>query len=82
MAWLIVGLGNPGPEYERTQHNLGFLVIDRLGERNAIRVNRQDSQALIGVGSVAGDQVILAKPQMFMNRSGPSVKSLTDKHAI
>jgi PTH1 family peptidyl-tRNA hydrolase len=79
---LIVGLGNPGPEYERTQHNLGFLVIDRLGERNAIRVTRQDSQALTGVGKIAGHDVMLAKPQLFMNRSGPSVKALTEKHAI
>ena len=79
---MIVGLGNPGPEYERTQHNLGFLAVDRLGERNSIRVTRQDSQALIGVGGIAGQDVILAKPQMFMNRSGSSVKLLAEKHAI
>jgi PTH1 family peptidyl-tRNA hydrolase len=82
VPWLIVGLGNPGPEYERTQHNLGFLAIDRLAERNSIRISRQDSRALIGVGSIAGREVILAKPQTFMNRSGPSVKALADKHGV
>jgi peptidyl-tRNA hydrolase, PTH1 family len=82
VPWLIVGLGNPGPEYERTQHNLGFLVIDRLAERNSIRVTRQDSRALAGVGVVAGDAVILAKPQTFMNLSGPSVKALAEKHSV
>jgi peptidyl-tRNA hydrolase, PTH1 family len=82
VAWLIVGLGNPGPEYERTQHNLGFLAIDRLGERNSIRVTRHDSRALTGAGVIAGENVILAKPQLFMNRSGPSVKALKEKHDI
>jgi peptidyl-tRNA hydrolase, PTH1 family len=82
VPWLIVGLGNPGPEYERTQHNLGFLVIDRLAERNFIRINRQDSKALIGVGTVSGQDVILTKPQTFMNRSGPAVKALSEKHGI
>ena len=82
MPWLIVGLGNPGAEYERTQHNLGFLVVDRLAERNGIRVTRQDSKALIGVGVIAGQAVILAKPQTFMNLSGPSVKALAEKHSV
>jgi PTH1 family peptidyl-tRNA hydrolase len=79
---LIVGLGNPGPEYERTQHNLGFLVMDRLGERNSIRITRHDSKALAGVGSIAGQPVILAKPQTFMNLSGSSVKALAEKHSV
>jgi peptidyl-tRNA hydrolase, PTH1 family len=82
VPWLIVGLGNPGPEYERTQHNLGFLVIDRLGERNSIRITRQDSKALTGMGKIAGQDVILAKPQTFMNLSGPSVKALAEKHGV
>ena len=82
MPWLIVGLGNPGTEYELTQHNLGFLVVDRLAERNSIRVTRQDSKALIGLGSLSGQDVILAKPQTFMNRSGPAVKALSEKHGV
>jgi PTH1 family peptidyl-tRNA hydrolase len=82
VPWLIVGLGNPGPEYELTQHNLGFLVIDRLAERNGIRVTRHDSRALIGTGSIAGQPVILAKPQTFMNLSGTSVRALAEKHGV
>jgi peptidyl-tRNA hydrolase, PTH1 family len=79
--WLVVGLGNPGPEYERTPHNLGFLVIDRLAVANGgIRVNRPDSKSLIGAGQIAGQPVLLAKPQAFMNLSGPSVKALMAKH--
>jgi PTH1 family peptidyl-tRNA hydrolase len=80
--WLIVGLGNPGPEYELTPHNVGFLVVDRLAAANKIRVNRHDSKALAGVGSFGGVPVMLAKPQTFMNLSGPSVKSLLAKHEI
>jgi PTH1 family peptidyl-tRNA hydrolase len=82
VPWLIVGLGNPGPEYERTQHNLGFLAIDRIAERNSIRVTRQDSKALIGIGTISGQDVILAKPQTFMNRSGPAVEALATKHDV
>jgi peptidyl-tRNA hydrolase, PTH1 family len=77
---LIVGLGNPGPEYEFTAHNLGFLVVDRLGERNGIRVNRKDCMALVGQGSVAGHRVMLAKPQTYMNVSGHSVGGLLAKY--
>jgi len=82
VPWLIAGLGNPGPEYEHTYHNLGFLAIDRLAERNGIRVTRQDSRALLGIGSVSGQEVLLAKPQTFMNLSGGSVKALMDKHSV
>ena len=79
---LIVGLGNPGPDYELTAHNLGFLVIDRLAERNRIKVGRKDSRALVGQGMVAGKKVLLAKPQTFMNVSGESVQGLVVKHEI
>jgi peptidyl-tRNA hydrolase, PTH1 family len=82
VPWLIAGLGNPGPEYEHTYHNLGFLAIDRLAERNSIRVTRMDSRALLGVGCVSGQEVLLAKPQTFMNLSGSSVKALLDKHGV
>jgi PTH1 family peptidyl-tRNA hydrolase len=79
---LVVGLGNPGEEYEQTAHNLGFLVVDRLAERNGIQVKRKDSRALIGNGSIGGGKVLLAKPQTFMNVSGESVKGLLVKHEI
>src|SRR5690349_14446891 len=79
---LVVGLGNPGDDYAETAHNLGFLVVDRLAERNGIKVSRKDSRALIGQGSVAGTRVLLAKPQTFMNLSGESVNGLLVKHEI
>ena len=77
--WLVVGLGNPGPAYELTNHNLGFLVVDRLAESNQIRVTRKESMALVGQGKFSGATVALAKPQTFMNVSGPSVQSLMAK---
>ncbi len=79
---LVVGLGNPGAEYEFTAHNLGFLVVDRLAERNAIRVARKDSMALVGQGSIGGHRVMLAKPQTFMNLSGPAVNGLLAKNDL
>jgi PTH1 family peptidyl-tRNA hydrolase len=81
-TWLVVGLGNPGPDYERTWHNLGFLAADRLAQRNGIRITRPDSKALIGAGRISGVEVILAKPQTYMNLSGSSVQMLVDKHDI
>jgi len=80
--WLIAGLGNPGPEYEHTAHNLGFLVVDRLAARNSLRVTRKDSMALVGQGAIGGQRVLLAKPQTFMNVSGPSIKGLLSKHEL
>jgi peptidyl-tRNA hydrolase, PTH1 family len=79
---LIVGLGNPGPEYQWTPHNLGFLAVDELANRNGIRVERPEAQALVGLGKVAGKEVILAKPQTYMNLSGNSVGRLMDKYEV
>lgn len=79
---LVVGLGNPGPEYESTPHNLGFLTVDRLAGRHSIRVSRLECRALVGAGRVEGRPVLLAKPQTFMNLSGQSVKGLLDKHGL
>jgi peptidyl-tRNA hydrolase, PTH1 family len=79
---LVVGLGNPGEEYELTAHNIGFLVVDRLAERHGIKVGRKDSIALVGQGKVAGQKVLLAKPQTYMNDSGQSVQSLLVKNEI
>jgi PTH1 family peptidyl-tRNA hydrolase len=77
---MVVGLGNPGPQYEKTLHNLGFLVIDRLAERNAIRVTRPEARALVGQGRISGAEALLVKPQTFMNLSGTSVKPLAEKY--
>jgi len=80
--FLVAGLGNPGEEYALTPHNLGFLTVDRLAERHGIRVTRKDSKALVGVGEVDGQAVMLAKPQTFMNLSGTSLAPLMEKHSI
>jgi PTH1 family peptidyl-tRNA hydrolase len=77
---LIVGLGNPGPEYARTPHNLGFRVVDRLAERAGIRVTRPEAQSYIGRGQIAGHDVVLAKPQTYMNASGRAVRDLADRY--
>ena len=79
---LIVGLGNPGPEYQWTPHNLGFLAVDELANRSGVRVERPEAQALVGLGKVAGKEVILAKPQTYMNLSGNSVGRLMDKYEV
>jgi PTH1 family peptidyl-tRNA hydrolase len=79
---LIVGLGNPGPEYQWTPHNLGFLAVDELANRCGIRVERPEGKALIGLGKVAGEEVILAKPQTYMNLSGISVRDLLEKYGL
>jgi PTH1 family peptidyl-tRNA hydrolase len=80
--FLVAGLGNPGEEYALTPHNLGFLTVDRLAERYGIRVTRKDSRALIGLGEIDEQPVMLAKPQTFMNLSGTSLKPLMEKHSI
>jgi peptidyl-tRNA hydrolase, PTH1 family len=80
--YLVVGLGNPGEEYEKTPHNLGFRVVDLLAQRYAIRVSRKDSKALTGVGEIAGKPVMLAKPHTYMNLSGVSVAGLMAKHSL
>jgi PTH1 family peptidyl-tRNA hydrolase len=79
---LIVGLGNPGPEYQWTPHNLGFLAVDEIANRAAIRVDRPEGTALVGRGKVAGQEVILAKPQTYMNLSGMSVRGLLNKYEL
>ena len=79
---LIVGLGNPDPEYQWTPHNLGFMAVDELANRNAIRVERPEGKALVGRGKIAGEEVLLAKPQTYMNLSGVSVRELMAKYEL
>jgi len=80
--FLVAGLGNPGEQYALSPHNLGFLAVDRLAEQFGIRVTRKDSRALIGLGEIDGREVMLAKPQTFMNLSGESLAPLMEKHQI
>jgi len=79
---LIVGLGNPDPEYQWTPHNLGFMAVDELANRNGIRVERPEGKALVGKGKIAGEDVLLAKPQTYMNLSGISVRELLGKYEL
>jgi PTH1 family peptidyl-tRNA hydrolase len=79
---LIVGLGNPDPEYQWTPHNLGFMAVDELANRAAIRVERPEGKALVGRGKLAGEQILLAKPQTYMNLSGISVRELLAKYEL
>ena len=79
---LIVGLGNPDPEYQWTPHNLGFMAVDQLANRGAIRVERPEGKALVGRGMLAGEVVVLAKPQTYMNLSGLSVRELLAKYEL
>ena len=81
-SWLFAGLGNPGPEYELTPHNLGFLAVERLAVRNGFKIARKDCMAFVGQGTVAGEKVLVAKPQTYMNVCGPSVKGLMVKNEI
>jgi PTH1 family peptidyl-tRNA hydrolase len=67
---LIVGLGNPGLEYARTRHNVGFQCLDYLAARHNIAFDKKNMKAIWGKGALAGKEVILAKPQTFMNLSG------------
>ena len=77
---LIVGLGNPGREYEMTRHNLGFMLIDRLFTRGGGRRFRSESNAKVAEVTVAGQRVLLAKPQTYMNLSGDAVRPLLDRY--
>jgi peptidyl-tRNA hydrolase, PTH1 family len=79
---LIVGLGNPDPEYQWTPHNLGFMGVDELANRSGIRVERPEAKALVGRGKLAGEDVVLAKPQTYMNLSGISVRELLEKYEL
>jgi PTH1 family peptidyl-tRNA hydrolase len=80
--WLIVGLGNPGIEYAWTPHNLGFLTVDRLAESAGICIERPEAKSLIARGKLAGQEIVLAKPQTMMNLSGMAVRELLDRLEI
>ena len=73
VEWLVVGLGNPGPKYEWTRHNVGFLVVDELAERASIPVQKLKYKALTNTTVIGGQSVLLMKPTTYMNLSGESV---------
>lgn len=80
--FLIVGLGNPTKQYEKTRHNIGFDVIDALAEKYNISVSEKKHKALCGKGAIDGVKVVLAKPQTFMNLSGESVAELLNYYKL
>ena len=79
--FLIVGLGNPGAEYEWTRHNVGFMLVDRLARESGREIKRAECRALVGFADVDGRRVELAKPQTYMNLSGEAVSCLLAKEA-
>ena len=80
--YIIVGLGNPGKQYENTRHNMGFLAVDLLAEKYNIEVNKVKFKALVGEGRIAGQKVLLVKPQTYMNLSGEAVRQAMDFYKI
>jgi len=79
---LIVGLGNPGIEYQFTPHNLGFLTVDRLADRTKVNVSNRHCRAVNGRTRIGSEEVLLAKPETFMNLSGLSVAELVKKYEV
>jgi PTH1 family peptidyl-tRNA hydrolase len=79
---LIVGLGNPGKEYSTNRHNIGFLCINHLARQQHISLDKKQGKARVGAGFISGTQVVLAKPQTYMNASGIAVISLLNKHKL
>jgi len=79
---LIVGLGNPGKEYSTNRHNIGFLCINHFAKLHRIVLDKKQGKARTGTGTVAGEEVVLAKPQTYMNLSGQSVSLLMQKYKV
>ncbi len=75
IEYIVVGLGNPGKEYEKTRHNAGFITIDYIAKQCSARIDRAKYQALVGEAEIAGKRVLLMKPQTFMNNSGEAVSA-------
>lgn len=79
---VIAGLGNPGNKYENTRHNVGFSTIDLLSSKHGIKVNKLKHKALTGEGTIAGERVLLVKPQTFMNLSGESIREIAEWYKL
>jgi PTH1 family peptidyl-tRNA hydrolase len=79
---LVIGLGNPGPEYQWTPHNAGFLAVDRIAEDSGVALTNRRGRALTAKALVAGREVVLAKPETWMNLSGESVVSLVREFGV
>lgn len=82
VEWVIVGLGNPGPEYARTRHNVGFDLIDELAAKHRIKIDRAKHKARLGVGQIDGTGVALVKPMTYMNLSGQSIAPILREYGV
>lgn len=80
--YIIVGLGNPDRQYQNTRHNIGFDVVDAIAEKYGIAVGEKKHKAVIGKGFIAGQKVVLVKPQTYMNLSGESVRAVIDFYKV
>ena len=80
--WLVIGLGNPGPEYAGSRHNMGFLSVDELARRQRATVSHREAKSLTGAIRLGSSELVLAKPQTMMNRSGDAVKALRAKYGV
>lgn len=80
--FVVVGLGNPGKQYEQTKHNVGFLVIDKLAEKYQIPMTKFQYKAFVGSGMIKDKKVLLVKPQTFMNLSGESVREIVNFYKV
>lgn len=80
--YLIVGLGNPGPKYAQHRHNVGFQIVDLLAARHGLTFSKSQHQAQLASGQLAGEKVLLAKPQSYMNESGQPVRALLDYYKV
>ena len=79
-SMIVVGLGNPGSEYARTRHNIGFWCVDRIAADHAIALSRRNRVAVVGEGALGGHRVVLAKPRTFVNRSGRAIDYLRARY--
>ncbi len=82
VSWLIVGLGNPGEKYENTRHNVGFMVVDELAERESKPIQRLKFKALTNTLTISGEKVLVMKPMTYMNLSGEAVRQAMDFYKI
>ena len=80
--YVIAGLGNPGKQYEKTRHNMGFMVVDAFAAAHGIDVRRIKHKALVGEGRIAGEKVLIVKPQTYMNLSGESLREVMNYYDV
>lgn len=79
---VVIGLGNPGPEYRKTRHNVGFWVVDRLADRWSIRLSRRAFLSVTGDGLLVGEKTLLVQPETYMNRSGEAAIQIRDFYRL